>query len=47
MIRFFQQKRFLMIGRNYFDVCIPKTGKELEKIIFESWTEIEPDNICD
>ena len=35
-----------LIGRNYFDVCIPKTGKELEKIIFDSWTEVEPDNIC-
>lgn len=35
-----------LIGRNYFDIFLPKTGKELETIIFESWDEIEPDSIC-
>ena len=35
-----------LIGRNYFDVFLPKTGKELESIIFKSWEEVEPDTIC-
>ena len=35
-----------LIGRNYFDVFLPKTGKELEEIIFKAWEEIEPDFVC-
>ena len=35
-----------LIGRNYYDTFLPKTGKELEDAIFQSWVEIEPDEIC-
>jgi len=35
-----------LIGRNYFEVFLPKSGKELEKIIFDAWTEVESDEIC-
>lgn len=35
-----------LIGRNYYETFLPKTGKELEEAIFQSWTEIEPDEIC-
>ena len=35
-----------LIGRNFYEVCKPKTGKELEEIIFRNWEIIEPDSIA-
>ena len=35
-----------LIGRNYFEVFKPKSGKELEEVIFSQWTEVEPDSIA-
>lgn len=35
-----------LVGRNYYDAFLPKSGKELETAIFQNWTEVEPDEIC-
>lgn len=35
-----------LIGRNFYDVFLPKTGEEIEKVIFKSWEAVEPDEVA-
>lgn len=35
-----------LIGRNYYEVCLPKTGSELEELIFKNWEVVEPDSVA-
>lgn len=35
-----------LIGRNFYEVFLPKSPEEVEKIIFASWKEAEPDQAC-
>lgn len=35
-----------LIGRNYYEVCLPKTGVEIEEIIFKNWDVVESDSVA-
>jgi hypothetical protein len=35
-----------LVGRNYYDIFKPKTGEEIEKVIFENWEVLEPDTVA-
>lgn len=35
-----------LIGANLYELCPPKNGDEIEKIIFQKWTVVEPDEVA-